>query len=133
MPVYIKGLILTLSKDADSEQQWKILKTCSIEPHIRKIRMHITKLNALLLRAPIAEPLRTSVGVLHSRPALLVRAEDTDGAVGWGEIWCVFPPCGAEHRAALVETLLAPIVNDQAWDDPAAAYRGMTEATHIVT
>ena len=95
--------------------------------------MKITKLDALLFRAPIAEPLRTSFGVLNSRPALLVRAEDADGAVGWGETWCVFPPCGAEHRAALVETLLAPIVTGQAWADPAAAYRGVTDATHIVT
>ncbi len=95
--------------------------------------MHIKNLDALLFRAPIAEPLRTSFGVLHNRPALLVRAEDADGAVGWGEIWCVFPPCGAEHRAALVETMLAPIVTGQEWADPAAAYRGMTETTHIVT
>ncbi len=95
--------------------------------------MHIKKLDALLFRAPIAELLRTSFGVLHNRPALLVRAEDADGAVGWGEVWCVFPPCGAEHRAALVETMLAPIVTGQKWTDPAAAYRGMTEATHIVT
>lgn len=94
--------------------------------------LRISKLETLLFRAPIAEPLRTSFGVLTSRPALLVRAEDADGAVGWGEIWCVFPPCGAEHRAALVATLLAPIVTAEDWSGPAAAYDAMTRRTHVV-
>ena len=92
----------------------------------------IRKLETVLFRAPIAEPLRTSFGVLHSRPALLVRAEDADGVVGWGEIWCVFPPCGAEHRVALVETMLAPIVTERDWTDPAEAYQALSERTHIV-
>lgn len=94
--------------------------------------LRIRKLDALLFRAPIAEPLRTSFGVLTSRPALLVRAEDADGAVGWGEIWCVFPPCGAEHRAALVDTILAPIVTGEDWPGPAEAYDAMTRRTHVV-
>lgn len=94
--------------------------------------LRIRKLETLLFRAPIAEPLRTSFGTLHSRPALLVRAEDADGAVGWGEIWCVFPPCGAEHRAALVETMLAPIVTGEDWESPAKAYHAMTDRTHVM-
>jgi L-alanine-DL-glutamate epimerase-like enolase superfamily enzyme len=94
--------------------------------------LRIRKLETLLFRAPIAEPLVTSFGTLTSRPALLVRAEDEDGAVGWGEIWCVFPPCGAEHRAKLVETMLAPIVAGEDWNSPADAYRAMNDRTHIV-
>ncbi len=94
--------------------------------------LQIRKLEALFYRAPIAEPLVTSFGVLDNRPALLVRAEDVDGAVGWGEVWCVFPPCGAEHRVALIETLLAPLVTGEDWDSPAAAYHAMTQRTHII-
>jgi L-alanine-DL-glutamate epimerase-like enolase superfamily enzyme len=94
--------------------------------------LRISKLETLLFRAPVAEPLRTSFGVLTSRPALLVRAEDADGAVGWGEIWCVFPPGGAEHRAALVASMLAPIVTGEDWPGPADAYAAMTRRTHIV-
>ena len=94
--------------------------------------LRIRKLETLLFRAPIAEPLRTSFGALTSRPALLVRAEDADGAVGWGEIWCVFPPCGAEHRAALVDTMLAPIVTGEDWTGPIDAYRAMRDRTHVV-
>ena len=84
----------------------------------------IRKLESVLFRAPIDEPLRTSFGVLHNRPALLVRAEDADGVVGWGEVWCTFPPCGAEHQVALIDTLLAPIVTGADWDDPVAAFAG---------
>ena len=94
--------------------------------------LRISKLEALLFRAPVAEPVVTSFGVLTSRPALLVRAEDADGAVGWGEIWCVFPPGGAEHRASLVASMLAPIVTGQDWPGPADAYAAMTRRTHIV-
>lgn len=94
--------------------------------------LRIRKLEALLFRAPIEEPLRTSFGVLTNRPALLVRAEDADGAVGWGEVWCAFPPCGAEHRAALIDTLLAPAVTGEDWESPAAAFEAMTARTHIM-
>lgn len=94
--------------------------------------LRIRKIETLPFRAPIAEPLRTSFGVLTGRPALLVRVEDADGAVGWGEIWCVFPPCGAEHRAALVESMLAPIVTGEDWAGPADAYRAMRDRTHVI-
>lgn len=94
--------------------------------------LRIRKLETLLLRAPVAEPVVTSFGALTSRPALLVRAEDADGAVGWGEIWCVFPPHGAEHRAALVDAMLAPVVTGADWDGPADAYHAMTKRTHVM-
>jgi len=95
--------------------------------------LRIRKLETLLFRVPIAEPLVASFGTLTSRPALLVRGEDADGAVGWGEIWCVFPPGGAEHRAALVETMLAPIVIGADWDSPADAYHAMSGRTHVMS
>ena len=56
------------------------------------------------LRWPVAVPVRTSFGTMHDRPMVLVRVEDDEGAVGWGEVWCNFPTCGAEHRARIVET-----------------------------
>ena len=60
-----------------------------------------------VLRHRIDKPVHTSFGTMHERPALLLRIEDADGAHGWGEVWCNFPACGAEHRARLVETVLA--------------------------
>jgi len=68
------------------------------------------KVRAHVLRHPIAVPVRTSFGVMHDRPAVLVRVEDADGHHGWGEAWCNYPACGAEHRARLVETVMAPLL-----------------------
>src|SRR5918997_4325759 len=52
-------------------------------------------------RYPLDVPLETVFGRVSSRPALLIRVEDEEGAFGWGEIWCNFPQPGAEYRARL--------------------------------
>ena len=49
-----------------------------------------------MLRWPVRVPVRTSFGVMHDRPVVLVRVEDGEGAFGWGEAWCNFPACGAD-------------------------------------
>jgi L-alanine-DL-glutamate epimerase-like enolase superfamily enzyme len=46
---------------------------------------------------------------MHSRPALFVRIEESEGAFGFGEVWCNFPSCGADHRARLLAEELAPL------------------------
>ncbi|UCH23849.1 MAG: mandelate racemase/muconate lactonizing enzyme family protein [Deltaproteobacteria bacterium] len=70
----------------------------------------VYRIEIYVLRAPIQTPVKTSFGVMNDRPAVLVRVEDKDGAFGWGEVWCNFPDCGAEHRAGLIESVLAPVV-----------------------
>ena len=78
----------------------------------------IARVEAHVLRWPVKVPVRTSFGVMHDRPAVLVRVEDGEGAFGWGEAWCNFPACGAEHRARLIETLLAPLVVGRRFASP---------------
>ena len=95
--------------------------------------LRIIDVRTLLFRAPLAEPVRTSFGAMHDRPALLVRVEDDNGVFGWGEVWCNFPAVGAEHRARLLEGIIAPILREQAWADPAAAYRELNRRLHILT
>jgi D-galactarolactone cycloisomerase len=92
----------------------------------------LRKLEALVYRAPLATPVVTSFGVMRDRPMLLVRAEDRDGAVGWGEVWCNFPSVGAEHRARLMAGVLAPIALGQTFDDPPAAFADMTARTRVL-
>ncbi|HET8744675.1 MAG TPA: mandelate racemase/muconate lactonizing enzyme family protein [Ramlibacter sp.] len=94
--------------------------------------LRLAKLQAFVFRVPIDEPVQTSFGIMHDRPAVLVRAEDSDGAVGWGEIWCNFPSVGAEHRARLLESAVAPIFLERAWDSPADAFREATRRLHIL-
>lgn len=94
--------------------------------------LRIVGVRTLLFRAPLVEPVRTSFGVMHDRPALLVRVEDDMGVFGWGEVWCNFPTVGAEHRAHLLDSVVAPILREQAWLEPAAAYRELNRRLHIL-
>lgn len=88
--------------------------------------------DAYVLRWPVKRPVQTSFGTMLDRPALLVRVEDGDGAVGWGEVWCNFPGCGAEHRARLLETVVAPLIVGQAHASAEAAFAHMSERTAVL-
>lgn len=90
------------------------------------------RIDAHVFRYPIKTPVRTSFGVMHDRPALFVRVQDADGAEGWGEVWCNFPGCGAEHRARLIDTVLAPLLLGQGFDGPAAAWAHLSERTAVL-
>jgi D-galactarolactone cycloisomerase len=79
----------------------------------------IKRLTAHVFRAPIAKPVMNAFGAMNNRPMALVAVEDSDGVVGWGEIWCNFPVVGAEHRARLVSSVLAPLLVDRPLSDPA--------------
>lgn len=90
------------------------------------------RVEARLYRHPIETPVRTSFGVMHDRPALFVRVEDSEGAVGWGEIWCNFPACGAEHRARLVETVFAPTLEGMDGSDPSRSSADLARRTAVL-
>lgn len=92
----------------------------------------IARIDTVVLRWPVRVPVRTSFGTMFDRPALLVRVEDTEGAHGWGEVWCNFPSCGAEHRARLVDTVLAPLLVGQAVGSPAAAFARLSAQTAVL-
>ena len=94
--------------------------------------VRLTKVEALVFRAPIAVPVQTSFGIMTDRPAVLVRVEDDQGCVGWGEIWCNFPSVGAEHRARVLASCVAPILLEQAWDSPRDAFAALTRRLHVL-
>lgn len=81
--------------------------------------MQIAALEAFVFRAPCEVPVRTSFGVMHDRPAVLLRVTDADGVQGWGEIWCNFPGVGAEHRARLAMSLAMPALQGSTVTQPA--------------
>ena len=95
--------------------------------------LSLAKVEPILLRAKIDTPVITSFGTIPERAVLLVRLEDKDGAVGWGEIFGNFPMHGAENRAHLVRDYIAPIALSEEWESPAHAFEGMTRKTHIMT
>ncbi|MEJ8824543.1 mandelate racemase/muconate lactonizing enzyme family protein [Variovorax humicola] len=87
---------------------------------------------ARVYRQPIAQPVVTSFGTMRDRPAVLVRVEDEDGVIGYGEIWCNFPSVGPEHRARLVNALLGPMLLAQDVTDPASPWALLTQRTAVL-
>src|SRR3546814_5959963 len=94
--------------------------------------VRIASVDTFVLRAKIDVPVRTSFGTMGDRPAVVLRLRDADGAEGWGEVWCNFPGCGAEHRGRLVATVLAPLLIGRKVEDPALEWRRLTDATRIL-
>lgn len=89
------------------------------------------RIESFLLEAPIANPVRNSFRTLTARPALLIRITDNDGATGWGEVWCNYPPGGAAHRARLLEQVVTPLLVGRRFADPAAAFDHLQQATRV--
>ena len=93
----------------------------------------IDRVDLYVFRAPIAEPVRTSFGTMMNRPSVLVEITDKDGAIGWGEIWCNYPVCGAEHRARLAAEVVGPHLLGRSFTNPPAAYRFLADTTRILS
>lgn len=89
------------------------------------------RIESFLLEAPVATPVRNSFRTLTARPALLLRITDIDGATGWGEVWCNYPPGGAAHRARLLEKVIAPLIIGRSFADPAQAFEYLDQATRV--
>ncbi|MCQ0986110.1 mandelate racemase/muconate lactonizing enzyme family protein [Jiella marina] len=87
----------------------------------------------LVHRIPIDTPVQTSFGIMHDRPSLMLRLEDDDGAIGFGEIWCNWPSVGAEHRARLMEALILPLVAESGLaDNPAELWVWLSARLRIL-
>ena len=94
--------------------------------------IRIKKINTYVYRYPVSTPVRTSFGIMHDRPAIFVQIQSDSGAMGWGEIWCNFPACGAEHRARLVESVIAPALLNKSFDSPIDVFTFLTKKTRIL-
>jgi D-galactarolactone cycloisomerase len=94
--------------------------------------LRLKSLRASVYRAPIDTPVTTSFGIMRDRPMVLVTAEDQDGVEGFGEVWCNFPQVGAEHRARLVDSVLAPLATAQPFETAEALFRHLTAATEVL-
>ena len=93
---------------------------------------NIASIKAQVYRKPVKNPVRTSFGIMRDRPAVVIRVEDGEGTVGWGETWCNFPTVGAEHRARLINENCAEILCGQDWSSPRAAFAGLTSQLHVL-
>src|SRR5437868_871390 len=87
---------------------------------------------AFCYRYSLLTPVVTSFGRMLNRTAVFVRAVDNEGVVGWCEVWSNFPSTGAEHRARLVNKVLAPAVVGSELDGPAQAFETLTQGTAVL-
>ncbi|WFU69854.1 mandelate racemase/muconate lactonizing enzyme family protein [Bradyrhizobium sp. CB2312] len=92
----------------------------------------IRSIEAFCYRYPLATPVVTSFGKMLNRPAVFVRAVDQDGVEGWGEAWSNFPAPGAEHRARLINEVLAPGLVGRKFDGPAEIFEILTKGTEVL-
>ena len=92
----------------------------------------LRSVEAFVFRWPVKTPVRTSFGTMRDRPAVFVRATDVDGHIGWGEIWCNFPAVGAEHRARLLESVMAPLLESTEFTGPPQVFAHLSERTAVL-
>lgn len=95
-------------------------------------RISVSRLTPVLLRAPSAIPVVAAFGVMTQRTSLLVRLEDADGAVGWGEAYANFPVGAGEHRVRLLRELFAPLVGEAGPCSPPELHERLTRATRVL-
>ncbi|MEO1104616.1 MAG: mandelate racemase/muconate lactonizing enzyme family protein, partial [Pseudomonadota bacterium] len=97
----------------------------------------VTGVRATALAVPLERPLRSALGSIDVRPALLVEldigaAGAADGASGSGEIFSNFPPFSNRHKARIATDLIAPRLIGRTFQDPAEMTAALTAATHKV-
>lgn len=92
----------------------------------------IRTVQAFCYRYPLSTPVVTSFGRMLDRPAVFVRVEDADGHTGWGEVWANFPSNGAEHRARLVNEVLAPVLVGFQGNKPSGVFEKLTQKTAVL-
>ena len=83
--------------------------------------VHIERIERWVFRAPIVQPVANAFGAMNNRPALFVRLTASDGATGWGEVFCNFPQVGAEHRARLIDSIFMQLLLGAPADSAAPA------------
>lgn len=91
--------------------------------------LRLARIETFLFRAEVTEPVKTSFGSIPRRSALLLRVEDADGAYGWGEVWCNFPPFSADNKMKLFETVIAPAALSGTYRNPSDVWHTLTAKT----
>ena len=95
--------------------------------------MKIAKVEYVLCRSALANPIPLSCGALTHRNFGLIRIETDDGLVGWGETSINFPPWTYRERAATIAEGLAPLVIGEAALDTLRLRDKMLSATRSFT
>ncbi|MEM6984945.1 MAG: hypothetical protein AAF499_00270, partial [Pseudomonadota bacterium] len=74
---------------------------------------------------------KMALGTMPSRPALLVRVEDTSGCFGWGEVWANFPQRANQHKAHLIEDVIAAQLQGLSFTDPREVQQALRDKLSV--
>ena len=80
----------------------------------------IASLRAYALRMPVDFGPSSSLADMPVRNGLILEIQDDEGAFGWGEIWCNFPPNGNLSRLNLLVDVMWPNLRGQTTTEPEA-------------
>ncbi|MEM8979892.1 MAG: mandelate racemase/muconate lactonizing enzyme family protein [Pseudomonadota bacterium] len=72
-----------------------------------------------------------ALGTMPTRPALLVRVEDTSGCFGWGEVWANFPPRANIHKAHIIQDVVAPVLKGLDFADPREVQKALRDKLSV--
>jgi D-galactarolactone cycloisomerase len=90
----------------------------------------LVAIEAFAYRVP-TKPIKVSFGTFRDRPMVLCRVVDSDGAEGWGEVWCNWPAVTAEHRARLTVDLGERLIG-RTLESPDQAFHAMTSELEVL-
>ena len=74
---------------------------------------------------------KMALGTMPTRPALLLRVEDTHGGYGWGEVWANFPPRANNHKAHIFEDVVAQSLKGQSFVEPREINLALLDALSV--
>ena len=81
-------------------------------------RISIADIGVYPIRASGGVSPKMALGTMPTRPALLVRIEDSSGCFGWGEVWANFPSRANLHKAHIIDDAVASHLKGFAFCDP---------------
>jgi D-galactarolactone cycloisomerase len=94
-------------------------------------RVQLARIEAYAFRVPVETPIKLAFGTFRDRPMVLVRVIDSDGAQGWGEVWCNWPAVGAEHRARLAADIGQRLIG-RSFGSPGEAFQALTSELEVL-
>jgi len=91
--------------------------------------LHITSIELIEINLPLVHFFETSFGRTYERRIILVRVEDKDGAMGWGELTCGESPGYSDEWTdsawVTAEIILAPMVVGRGFEKAADVWDAM--------
>ncbi len=94
--------------------------------------MKIKRIYIDVFRAPVDKPVVTSFGTIPSRGVAMLRIEDSEGVVGWGDMWGNFPTITTEYRAKLAAFMLPDLLLGKTVNNISDFYRGLVKSLHVL-